>query len=175
MWSPRTDGRPCLLVGIFTPGQLCCFCCTELWTPGLSAGTATPAKGTLHSTAAWSVASGSHAGLCNTGRLQFNAIQKQARLTWFPSSLGSRETCSVRGLAIFSWWGAKGTQGVKKRVSCSFPSKEERVQTKQQRPWNWAMGAGLFPHLALAKLHPNSPEKSVWGKMRVKKGLIEGY
>lgn len=126
--------RPCLLVGILTPGQLCCFCCTELWTPGLSVGTATPAKGTLHSTAAWSVASGSHAGLCNTGRLQFNAIQKQARPTWFPSSLGSRETCSVRGLAVFSWWGAKGTQGVKKRVSCSFPSKEERVQTKQQRP-----------------------------------------
>lgn len=35
--------------------------------------------------------------------MQCNAIQKQGRLTWFPSSLGSSEICSVRGLAVFSW------------------------------------------------------------------------
>lgn len=61
-----------MLASILIPGQLHCFSCIVSWIPGLSAGAAPPAKGTVYSTAAWSVISGSHAGLCSTGQATFS-------------------------------------------------------------------------------------------------------
>lgn len=88
----------------------------------------------------WAILVGphSHSKTCETHLFAQELVSRLPGLKW---NLQCYDTCCL----LFAV--GKGDSRIHKRVSHSFPSKGERIQTKQHRPWSWVAGAGLFPPL----------------------------